>query len=103
MGVQSCLIGGFVRFCLTTEGGRGCVGFRGGTVAWESRAGLESHWGAGTGSNSSSYHGSNTVVGLLTCGSLASGGNWKAAAGGTCRPVAPLSVRDLGEGTDLLT
>lgn len=72
-------------------------------MAWESRAGLESHWGAGTGSNSSSNHGSNTVVGLLTCRSLASGGNWKAAPGGTCRRVAPLSVRELGEGTDLLT
>ena len=85
MGVHSCLIGGFVRFCLTTEGGRGCVGFRGGTVAWESRAGLESHSGAGTGSNSSSYHGSNTVVGFLTCGSLASGGN----EGGRRRDMSP--------------
>lgn len=28
-------------------------------------------------------------------------GNWKAAPGRACRHVAPLSVRDLGEGTDL--
>lgn len=56
--------------------------------------------GAGTGSNSSPYHWSNTVVGLLTCGSLASGGNWK----GPRRDMSPCrtAMSDLGEGTDLL-
>lgn len=48
------------------------------------------------------------IMGLTRWSASSLAGAWpqegtKAAAGGTCRHVARLSVRDLGEGTDLLT
>lgn len=58
---------------MNNRGVWGGVGFGGGTVVWESRAGLGSaggkvvvvvgSWGEGTGSNSSSYLGSSSVRG----------------------------------------